>query len=93
MITAVVANQDGEIFELEGYAAVGMAGSSLALLTQKQTVNMPYGGELMFLPDRFPVLHNMSKDRFETVAENPYVPGEAIFPVAALILPDMCFHM
>ncbi|QTA91827.1 radical SAM protein [Desulfonema magnum] len=87
MITAVVANPNGEIFELEGYAASGMAGSSLALLTHKNTVNMPYGGELMFLPDRLPVLYNMDMNRFETLAENPYVPGEAIFPVAAFNSP------
>ena len=58
-ITAVVANQKGEIFELEGYAAAGMAGFSLAPLKVKETVNMPYGSELMYLPNRKPVLFNI----------------------------------
>ncbi len=86
-VTAVVANQDGEIFDLEGYAAVGMEGSSLVPLTIDKTVNMPYGGELMFLPDRKPVLYNMDEKRFETLNENPYVPGETIYPVAAFNSP------
>ena len=36
-ITALVANQAGEIFELNGYAAVGMAGQSLDPLSVEQT--------------------------------------------------------
>lgn len=86
-VTAVVANQDGEIFDLEGYAAVGMEGSSLVPLTIDKTVNMAYGGELMFLPDRKPVLYNMDEKRFETLNENPYAPGETIYPVAAFNSP------
>ncbi len=87
LITAVVANKEGQIFELEGYGAVGMAGSSLVLLTSDNTINMPHGGELMFLPDRSPVLFNMKENRFEILGENPYVPGEMIFPVAAFNSP------
>ncbi|MDM8550223.1 radical SAM protein [Desulfobacterales bacterium HSG2] len=87
MITAIVANQKGEIFDLEGYAAVGMAGSSFTRLTMEETLAMPHGGEMMFLPDRSPVLFNMGRDRFETVTENPYIPGEPIFPVAAFNSP------
>jgi hypothetical protein len=30
MLTALVASEAGEIFELDGYAAVGMAGAKLA---------------------------------------------------------------
>ena len=49
LITAVVANSKGEIFELEGYGAVGMAGPTLVPLTTEDTINMPFGSELMFL--------------------------------------------
>lgn len=87
MITATVANQAGEIFDLEGYAAVGMAGKSFIPLTLKNTVNMPFGGELMFLPDRIPILYNIRKERIEAVPENPYIPGYPIFPVAAFNSP------
>jgi len=87
MITAIVANQKGEIFDLEGYAAVGMAGASFTRLTTEETLPMPHGGELMFLPDRSPVLFNMGRGRFETLTENPYIPGEPIFPVAAFNSP------
>ena len=55
---ALVADSAGEIFEMEGYAAVGMAGESWAVLTSDNTIPMPRGGELMFLPGRRPVLLN-----------------------------------
>jgi len=87
LLTALVANGAGEIFELDGYAAVGMAGSGLAPLTVNQTRNLPHGSELMYLPDRMPVLLNIDTGALETLAENPYAPGEAIFPVAAFNSP------
>ena len=87
LITAVVANSKGEIFELEGYCAVGMAGSALTPLMTEDTINMPFGGELMFLPDRKPILYNTVSDRIETLIENPFVSGEKIFPVAAFNSP------
>jgi len=87
LLTALVANKAGEIFELDGYAAVGMAGSLLLPLTMDQTRNLPHGGELMYLPDRKPVLLDISTGKLETLAENPYEPGEAIFPVAVFNSP------
>jgi molybdenum cofactor biosynthesis enzyme MoaA len=87
MLTAVVANQAGEIFELEGYAAVGMAGSLLLPLKAANTRKIPYGSELMYLPERRPVLFNPATGKYETLRENPYAPGEAIFPVAAFNSP------
>ena len=87
MVTTLVADRKGEIFELEGYAAVGMAGPSFVPLTTGNTVNMPYGGELMFLPDRRPVVYNIESSRFETLKENPYAPGEPLFPVASFNSP------
>jgi pyruvate-formate lyase-activating enzyme len=87
LLTAVVAGASGEIFELEGYAAVGMAGEFLAPLTAAQTQQMPYGSELMFLPDRIPLLHNLSTGKLEAVQANPYEPGSPLFPVAAFNSP------
>ncbi|MGB5750492.1 MAG: radical SAM protein [Desulfobacterales bacterium] len=87
LLTALVANGTGEIFELDGYAAVGMAGSLLAPLAVDQTRNLPHGSELMYLPDRKPVLLNINTGKLETLQENPYEPGEAIFPVAAFNSP------
>ncbi|MEE9494940.1 MAG: hypothetical protein V3V39_00330, partial [Desulfobacterales bacterium] len=57
-LSALVANMAGEIFELDGYAALGMAGSALTPLRLDNTCNMPYGSELMYLPDRRPILFN-----------------------------------
>ena len=87
LLTALVANQAGEIFELDGYAAVGMAGALLEPLSKDQTSRMPYGSELMYLPGRKPVLLNINTGRLETLSKNPYVPGENIFPVAAFNSP------
>jgi len=87
LLTALVANGAGEIFELDGYAAVGMAGSQLSPLTVDQTLNLPYGSELMYLPDRKPVLLNIDTGKLETLQENPYTPGEVLYPVAAFNSP------
>jgi len=87
LLTAVVANQAGEIFELDGYAAVGMDGPLLKPLAVNQTRKIPYGSELMFLPDRKPILYNLATRRCETLAENPHAPGEPLYPVAAFNSP------
>jgi pyruvate-formate lyase-activating enzyme len=87
LLNALVANADGEIFELEGYAASGMAGDTRIPLTLENTCNIPYGSEMMFLPGRRPVLFNQRTGRFETVNENPYVPGQQLFPVTAFNSP------
>ncbi|RLC33127.1 MAG: radical SAM protein, partial [Deltaproteobacteria bacterium] len=83
----MVANADGEIFDLEGYAAVGRAGPELVPLTLDTTIRMPYGGELMFLPDRRPIVYNLDTGRIETLEENPCEPGMPLYPVAAFNSP------
>lgn len=87
LLNALVANPNGEIFELEGYAAVGMAGLRFDPLAMDQTRPMPFGSELMYLPDRKPVLFNLDSDRIEVLKENPHVSGEPVFPVAAFNSP------
>ncbi len=86
-LKGLVANQAGEIFDLEGYAAVGAAGDSMFQLTKNNTIEIPFGSELMYLPDRFPILYNLAKSHMETLYEDPYNPGEPIFPVAAFNSP------
>lgn len=86
-VKALVSNTSGEIFDLDEYAAVGMAGSSLVPLTPGDTMNMPFGGELMLIPDRKPIVYNIRYNRIEILTENPYRPGESIFPVAAFNSP------
>jgi len=86
-LTAVIADSHGRIFDLPGYAAVGMAGKDLAPLAREQTIGMPFGSELMYLPDRVPVLFNLASGDLEKVAENPHAPGERIYPVAVFNSP------
>jgi len=86
-ITAVVANAAGDIFDLPGYAALGADGPLHVPLTLAATCDLPYGSELMYLPDRVPLLYDLDERRVVALPENPYVPGEAIFPVAAFNSP------
>lgn len=86
-LTAVVANDKGNIFDLPGYAAVGMADKSLVPLTAEKTKEMPHGSELMFLSDRHPILYNRDQGCFEALCDNPYRPEEKIYPVAVFNSP------
>ncbi|MEW5909542.1 MAG: radical SAM protein [Thermodesulfobacteriota bacterium] len=86
-LNAVVADVRGNIFELEGYQAVGMSGEAFSLLTPDQTVPTPFGTEFMYLPQRKPILYNLEKKELEILSQNPYAPGEPIFPVAAFNSP------
>jgi len=86
-LTALVADGDGRIFDLPGYAAVGMAGEDLAPLTSEQTIGMPFGSELMYLPDRVPVLFNLASGELQEVSANPLSLGEPIYPVAVFNSP------
>lgn len=87
ILTAVVATENGEIFELEGYGAAGMSGGSPVALKKQGTLPMPHGSELMLLPDRSPIVYNTLKDSFEIMDFNPYAPDEKIFPVAVFNSP------
>ena len=86
-LKALVANEKGEFFDLDGYAAVGMAGSKLIPLVESETINMPAGGEYLFLPERRPIVYNIESQDFEILTTNPYIPGEQIFPLAAFNAP------
>jgi len=86
-LQAVVANRAGEIYELDEYAAVGMAAGNLAPLSMAETVLMPHGSELMRLPQRRPIVYNLRKNQVETLNEDPYSPGEPVYPVAVFNSP------
>jgi pyruvate-formate lyase-activating enzyme len=86
-VQAVVADVRGEIFELDGYAAVGMDGVGRVPLTTDNTISLPFGSEMMLLPDRKPLVFDIESGQFEIVEENPYAPGEPVFPVAAFNSP------
>jgi pyruvate-formate lyase-activating enzyme len=87
ILTAVAAAENGEIFDLDGYGAVGFSGDLPVLLTRSETIAMPHGSELMMLPDRALIAYNLEQDRFETLSRNPFAPDEKIFPVAVFNSP------
>ncbi|MBI9075063.1 MAG: radical SAM protein [Desulfatibacillum sp.] len=86
-VAPLVANEEGEIFELEGYAAVGASGNYLAPLDGDRAIVQPHGSETLFLPDRVPVVLDLDSMELVALEENPYNPGEAIFPVATFNSP------
>ncbi len=86
-VTALVANEKQEIFELDGYAAVGMSGDNFIPLTKENTLKMPYGSEIMLLSDRIPVFFNIAKKKIESLSQNPFDPYSRIFPVATFNSP------
>ncbi len=88
-LSAVVANEKGEIFDLEGFAAMGADGPETSPLTTADTIKLPHGSELMFLPDRRPVLTELSSGVVRTIDRNPYAKHEKIFPVAAFNSPGV----
>jgi len=87
ILTAVVAAENGEIFELEGYGAAGMSGATPFALKKEETLPMPHGSELMLLPHRRPLVYNRVKDEFEILEKNPFAKDEKIFPVAVFNSP------
>jgi pyruvate-formate lyase-activating enzyme len=86
-LTAVVANARGEIFDLPGYAAMGCDGPLIAPMEVTQSCILPHGSELMFLPDRYPTVYDLQHQKRVTLRENPYEPGQRLFPVAAFNSP------
>ncbi len=82
ILTPVVANKKGEIFDLQGFGAAAMQGATPVLLTQDHTITMPYGSELMMLPNHRPIVFNFNTEKFQVLKENPYSKGENIYPVA-----------
>jgi len=86
-VKALVCNDQGEFFDLDEYAAVGMAGDTLVPLVEAETIQMPEGSEHLFLPDRRPIVYDLRSDHFEVLTDNPYEPGEAVYPVAAFNAP------
>lgn len=86
---ALAANRKGEIFELPGFAAVGMANGDLTPLTYENTQLLPYGSELMLMPNRTPLFYNLENGEFEAWPQNPYDAEEDIYPVAAFNSPGV----
>jgi len=66
---------------------VGMSAKQLTTLKKNQAVSLPYGSELMFLPDRIPILYDIQNEQFVPLRHNPYDVSEKIYPVAAFNSP------
>jgi len=83
----VVANRDGEIFDLPAFGSVGMAGETFFPLTESDTIDMPFGSELMMMPRKKPIVYSFETKEFEVLEFNPYEPDQEVFPVAVFNSP------
>ena len=54
-ITALYADETGEIYDAPGFAAMGRTGAENVLLTPEDLIPLPESADLMFLPDRLAV--------------------------------------
>ena len=52
MITALYADDNGEIFDAPGFAGLGRSGAADVLLREEDLIPLPESADLMFLPDR-----------------------------------------
>ncbi len=86
-LMALVANRDGEIYELEGFAAVGRDGPLMEPLSLESTIPTPHGSEIMWLPDRRPIVFDVETRQFVVLEEDPYRTGSPVYPVAAFNSP------
>jgi pyruvate-formate lyase-activating enzyme len=87
-LTALAADPEGRILELPGFQAVGMAGPEVFIpLTTSDTIVLPYGGELMMLPGRRPVVLDLESGARRILTENPFEPGQPLFAVSAFNSP------
>ena len=89
MLRPLVADHKGNIFDLEGYAAVGRIGygNLFSRLFLDDMLPLPEGSEFMFLPDRHPVLYNLKKQKIEVVVKNPFNKKKPLFPVSVFNSP------
>lgn len=55
MITALYADDNGEIFDAPGFAGMGRSGSENILLKEEDLIPLPESADLMFLPDRLAI--------------------------------------
>ncbi len=88
-VSGLAADADGRVFDLPGYAAVGMASGFFAPLSLAETIPLPHGSELMLLPDRVPLLYHLERRRLEPVPTHPEDPGTPLFAVAAFNSPGV----
>ncbi len=88
-VRGLAADAGGRVFDLPGYAAVGMAGGFFAPLSIAETMPLPHASELMLLPERVPLLYHLERRRLEPVPTHPEDPGTPLLAVAAFNSPGV----
>ncbi|MCK5096654.1 MAG: radical SAM protein, partial [Desulfobacteraceae bacterium] len=64
-----------------------MAGETIYILEEADMIDMPFGSELMMMPQKKPIVYNLKTEELEVLGSNPYEPDQAVFPVAVFNSP------
>lgn len=83
----VYADAEGNLFDWPELEMVGRSGTRCHRLDPGDWVPLPAGSELFLLPLRLPLGYDVSRKRFQTLAENPMCPGTPVQAVAAFMAP------
>ena len=84
----LIANKNGEIFDLPQVEAVGMKNGAFFRIDREELVPLHPDSELFMLPARSPIGYNHTKKDFQEIKYNPFKPtNEECYAVAAFVSP------
>lgn len=86
LLQQLVANSEGEVYELSHFAPAGMKSGHFFCLGKKELEKIHVDSELFVLPDRAPVAWDSEAERFVTLEKDPFT-NEKIYPVAVFLAP------
>jgi len=80
----VASDGQGNVFEIEGYSALGAAGNRIVDVPQDQWIPLPEGSDLMELPGRLPVGRKRETGAIDVIEGEE---DETLMAVAAFLAP------
>ncbi len=84
----LIADKNGEIFDVPGLAATGMKGTEHFLLDPLDLIPLHADSELFLLPGRSPIGYDPDLNQYIELKENPLIEDkEPCFAVAAFLSP------
>ncbi len=81
------ADGKGRIYDYPELLALGLSGFDLFLPKKEDFIPLPQGSALYVLPDRHPIGLDPKTEEPIVLYENPYIPGEPAYAVAAYLAP------
>ncbi|MDI6791264.1 MAG: radical SAM protein [bacterium] len=85
---AVVSDNQGNIFDVDGIRAAGMKAGHFYPLHKEELIPLPYGSEIFTLPERIPIGFEKTTGKLVFFEDNPFQKSqEACHAVAAFVSP------